>query len=680
MSSAAPEYLLFEKDGSVPVSTLLNSPDGKGPTIQALNMGFLPYPISPASHTEYTGEDLRFLDVSKEFLDTLEHWYNIFRITKGPTKEWGFDWGLKENVMVIDKGHGEFFIEHSHAKRMTTDLLSVYFCIRDIQNHPVFVQGTLLPTLINTENLLRQDFMSVLQIRNLVGISQIVFCTALAFINSWQITVGKGWDSTLMVKRVEFLEKLNLPELPLRGGVFDLDQSVDCHLLDRCLKNQGPVFIIVPSIDHPQRRCFLRINHDLITCYHVHNHVNHGSFGQNLLFKEIHEFKPLIPGFRATNRHLHNYSSGEGSADIPNSPSSLEFSPPSSISRDSEHSSSNDDGHPRINNQVPGYPKQDHPIQYGDPLNDTVLTKETLRAIRNWLTFAAPNQRSLEKVEKAGPPLNALLLQNGYLAVTVMMAALLKGWTYASPKGIHAIAKLLHHCIHHNKSKESYPLIEWRVADVPSLAGFREPQLDDTWGSAILNACYRWKASHIASRANIGAAIAQGNSIGWIAKKFTGEDCACRLLDGPSFIAAHLFWTEPLFTEEPGSNPLVCEYLTLEEELALLGFILGNSLAGPRYLFPPLIFLQQYLKGFFEFWTNEAEVVMRHRWDLLYKGEALAMTEREWALYLAKAASDDATGEHYEFTSTNAKYGRDLLTIAYPVDWTLICLSDLTFN
>ncbi|PBK83045.1 hypothetical protein ARMGADRAFT_1038195 [Armillaria gallica] len=196
--------------------------------------------------------------------------------------------------------------------------------------------------------------------------------------------------------------------------------------------------------------------------------------------------------------------------------------------------------------------------------------KEMLKVIHNWLTFVAPNQQCLEKAEKVRLPLYSLLLQNGYLMVTETMAALLKGWTFASPKRIHIVAELLHHCIHYN--------VGFRKA-VPhsSLAWFQKP------------------------------------------KEFY-----------------------PLPTS---SEPSFC--------------LLKNQATTLSYL---------YFKGFFEFWTDKA------------KGEALAMTECKWALYLAKAAGGDTIKETYKFTASDMKYRKNLLNTACPGNWTLIQLSHLAFN
>ncbi|PBK63538.1 hypothetical protein ARMSODRAFT_1024003 [Armillaria solidipes] len=273
MNSAATEYLLLEKSGTVPRSTIL-SPDGvPGPTVQALNMGFLPYPMPPAIHAEHVRSEMRLIDLAPSQLDSIEvfpeimgravavdakHWYKKYGLARGPPGEWGYDWKKwAEGVPVITQGQGKFSMDLDVARKMATDLQLLYLSIKEIQKHPTFVEGTLLPAFLKTSTLFRHDFTAARQIRTLAGLAQISLCTGIAFINGWRLVMGPGWDSTLLPGRLEFLRRFRLNLLPLRGGIFNLEQTFDGYVLNRYLKHFGPVFIVNPAQNHPQKHRLL---------------------------------------------------------------------------------------------------------------------------------------------------------------------------------------------------------------------------------------------------------------------------------------------------------------------------------------------------------------------------------------------------------------------------------------
>ncbi len=198
MSNTCTKYILTEKSRVISHSTLLTLNDGEGPVVQALNIGHKPYPLPATSHTEYISKDFCLLDVSKEFLESLEmypgkmgqpmvvntrFWWGLYGLGEGPKGEWAYNWKLKDNLPVVQRGITEFFIDPHKATPMVSNLQAVYLCLKEIGKHRAFIPGTLLPTLLNPSNLWRQDLSSHWQVQNLLGIAQVAFCSVMAFVN-----------------------------------------------------------------------------------------------------------------------------------------------------------------------------------------------------------------------------------------------------------------------------------------------------------------------------------------------------------------------------------------------------------------------------------------------------------------------------------------------------------------
>ncbi|KAK0214720.1 hypothetical protein EDD85DRAFT_962925 [Armillaria nabsnona] len=113
MNSLTTKYLLLEKNGTIPHSTLMNPSQGNNsPIIQALNMGFLPYPMPPAIHFKDMQSKMKLTDVQPSQLEILKvfpgqcghpiavsarFWYNIYGFSWGPIGEWAYDWEKKKS-------------------------------------------------------------------------------------------------------------------------------------------------------------------------------------------------------------------------------------------------------------------------------------------------------------------------------------------------------------------------------------------------------------------------------------------------------------------------------------------------------------------------------------------------------------------------------------------------------
>ncbi|SJL06610.1 uncharacterized protein ARMOST_09952 [Armillaria ostoyae] len=292
-------------------------------------------------------------------------------------------------------------------------------------------------------------------------------------------------------------------------------------------------------------------------------------------------------------------------------------------------------------------------------------------------------------------PVNALLLEHGVLLTSEKNAAVIQAWINVIPRHIFSAMALLHHCIANNvsfklaiptsalmtfqKPLEVYSARDRVATDVPFTPGFYESQLSDERGSALLNASYRLKAAEVAARLNMGAAVARGGSIGWIIKKLAGKEAILKLLDGPSYMASHLFNVDVLPTNPGSKEALMTESLTVGEELALVGFVPGCARKGPQMLFPMPNLMGRLLPGDEDGWNELTEALMNLRWDSVLKGEADTMTEDEWRTYIDKFYTKRAPNSMYEFSETDSRYGIDLMTMAYPTNWTSIRLSDMTF-
>ncbi len=168
------------------------------------------------------------------------------------------------------------------------------------------------------------------------------------------------------------------------------------------------------------------------------------------------------------------------------------------------------------------------------------------------------------------------------------------------------------------------------------MLGFHEPRLDDHIGSVVMCANYWWKVSNIMGCMNTEALRSLGGPQGWVMAMVTGDEALAKLLDGPSYMASHLFQFEVLPAVPRGKEYLIAELSTIEKQLSLLGFIPGYPCKGPQALLPTLHLLHHYLKGFHREWTPDAEALMTERWEAILEGEVKALTADKWQLYIAQ--------------------------------------------
>ncbi|SJL17569.1 uncharacterized protein ARMOST_21121 [Armillaria ostoyae] len=788
MSYSADEYILLSKDGKVLYSALLSDPSHQGPMVQALNMGFMLYPLPAVVHSEPVESELRFINVPFAMLDEVEvqpalmgkpvvvdpcYGYNLYRVSRGPEGEWAYKWGNDWREVAVWKDKGMFLINHRWAKKIATNLQSVALCVRDIQRHP----------------FLRQ-------ITGVIGLTQISFGMAMAFVNPWRLTVGTGWDHTLMLGCLAFLWRFKLPLLPLRGGVFNLERSYDSHMLNLYLKQQGPVFILPTSSNYPHHLCLVHCNHATIQYYHNANIANLGRLNRDLRLEEIPNFGGTISAIRATNtslqmvqmvpldkeqpfieegsevlmvyprgwklvpmeaksvwevllvmyymkeeiqfpansplswqaarilakaetngtmkfirelpaRILYHFNrsstcptsrrqfgqkswsggSSEGRVDVgaldssnsgpsdsvstASSPSYHPKSPPSSCMELAAPA-----GPPRphlvINRRTLGYDR----LPYGGNGNvreEWGPNTEFQQDSNNWMAYAAPSL-DLAKNPEGSCTLNPKLLEFGYLLTSKPSAAVLKAWANVDPANLSSVEELLKLCIAHHisfkltipasmissfqKPVEHYSLNSRFAADVPFMPGFHKPRLDNHLGPAIMCANYRWKLSGVAARMNAGAFRALGGTMGWVVHVVTGSEAATKLLDGPSYIASHLFNFEVLPAMPGGKEYLIAEASTIEEQMALLGYVAADG-------------------RFYQEWTNYVDALMRERWEIIRQGEAEALTEEGWESYIARFNRRWGLESSYKFSEDDEDYGVDLFHMAYLTDWSAIALKDL---
>ncbi|PBK59699.1 hypothetical protein ARMSODRAFT_982792 [Armillaria solidipes] len=231
-----------------------------------------------------------------------------------------------------------------------------------------------------------------------------------------------------------------------------------------------------------------------------------------------------------------------------------------------------------------------------------------------------------------GTPLkiHPLILEHGYLVISELSAAIMKGLVNVSRK-ISSVPELITHCVEFN--------VPFKLAVPASTLHLFQRPLDD----------------------------------------YSGTEAIGKLLGGPSYVASHLFNVDILPSNFENSEALMAESLTIGEEMALAGFVTGCSRKGPRLLFPTVYLLIRYLKGYTEGWTEDAEALMRLRWNLVLRGEAEAMTEEEWERYLAEFYTKRHPEEGYILSESDADYGIDLFKSAYPKSWVTIRLRDMTF-
>ncbi|PBK83809.1 hypothetical protein ARMGADRAFT_1089035 [Armillaria gallica] len=167
------------------------------------------------------------------------------------------------------------------------------------------------------------------------------------------------------------------------------------------------------------------------------------------------------------------------------------------------------------------------------------------------------------------------------------------------------------------------------------------------------------------------------NILNTLAKLITGEDIVKKLFKGPSYIATHLHHVKAISTETNEDNPLMTDFLTIKEKMALVGFIPGSKYKCSSTLLPIDYLLNKYLDGFIGEWNKDAEAVMEDCWSLIEKDKAWLLTKEEWSIYLIKfLAKGKKTMYHY--SKNNEAYGINLFTMAYLSSWEVIPLHNIT--
>ncbi len=121
------EYVFLNKDGKVPHSALLNDSNVLGPTIQALNLAFMPYPLLAVTHSETVSSDPSYIEVPLPMLDEVEvqpaqmgkpmmidpqYRYNRYGFMRGPEGEWAYKWEKDWKEVMIQKDGGAYLIQH----------------------------------------------------------------------------------------------------------------------------------------------------------------------------------------------------------------------------------------------------------------------------------------------------------------------------------------------------------------------------------------------------------------------------------------------------------------------------------------------------------------------------------------------------------------------------------------
>ncbi len=178
--------------------------------------------------------------------------------------------------------------------------------------------------------------------------------------------------------------------------------------------------------------------------------------------------------------------------------------------------------------------------------------------------------------------------------------ALMKAWVNTCSVSINLSSELILHCLENNVGFklvvpalvlvafqchiEDHPVNACIAADILFLPSFVETQLNDNQEPALLNASYQLKASEVATCMNAGVAVSRGGSLGWLVQKLMGFDAIMKFLQGPSYVAAHLFHMELIPMDR--NEILMSKSLTLREEMALVGFVSGCSQKRLCSLFP----------------------------------------------------------------------------------------------
>ncbi|KAK0224772.1 hypothetical protein EDD85DRAFT_795810 [Armillaria nabsnona] len=195
-------------------------------------------------------------------------------------------------------------LEHTQAKEIASDLQLISSCMKDLQDHPSFVTGSLVPTFLESATLFCHDFSSERQIRALISTAQISFCSGITFVNTWRMINGAGSDRSLLPRCMAFIKRLKLHMLPLQGGVFNLEQSFDCHILGHYLQNGGPAFLLYVSPNQSHKPRLAQCDHECFQLYHSFNDTNYPRLSRQLKVEEIPMLSPRLSRMCLTNEYL----------------------------------------------------------------------------------------------------------------------------------------------------------------------------------------------------------------------------------------------------------------------------------------------------------------------------------------------------------------------------------------
>lgn len=123
------------------------------------------------------------------------------------------------------------------------DFQDTLSCINFIITHLLFVPGTPLPCHFNL-SLLHTSLQSMEQARNIHTLAIVAMRELVAFINQWHVTVGPNWASNFSLAVRAFIQRIQLTHLPMRGGVFDVDNRVHRFFIHRAMVCGCPMYLL----------------------------------------------------------------------------------------------------------------------------------------------------------------------------------------------------------------------------------------------------------------------------------------------------------------------------------------------------------------------------------------------------------------------------------------------------
>ncbi|KAK0435500.1 hypothetical protein EV421DRAFT_1908574 [Armillaria borealis] len=205
--------------------------------------------ITDLNHLRFTPEEMK-----RPVVFDVDHSWRVFGLAHDlPDGLWMYGLSGNTPLKLVKRRIKGLTFKSSWIAEVQVDLQDAAACINFIIAQPSFVHGNPLPRYFD-DSLLLTSLQSTEQAHQLHSFTIIIMGELLAFINQWRLTIGMNWASNFPAFVRSFLRRVQIMELPVRGGIFDAEEKVHRFFINRSIRTGCPTFLLnMGSLSHSQK-------------------------------------------------------------------------------------------------------------------------------------------------------------------------------------------------------------------------------------------------------------------------------------------------------------------------------------------------------------------------------------------------------------------------------------------